>query len=80
MTPEHQVKIRLRTYVAHFTDHVEDHLAEISALKPSLADDAQLTQLLEQAIADMQTARQSLRAVLGSLEAPPATGHGHHAH
>lgn len=80
MKPEDQAKIRLRTYVAHFADHAEDHLAEIGALKPSLTDDALLTQLIERAIDDMEMARRSLRAVLDALGSGSGTGHTHHAH
>lgn len=82
MTPVDQAKIRLRAYVAHFADHAQDHLAEIAALKPAVAGDASLTHALDHAIADMQTARQSLQAVLAELEAVPGGDHGHdhHAH
>ncbi len=80
MKPEDQAKIRLRTYVAHFADHAEDHLAEIGALKPSFVDDALLTQLIQQAIDDMEIARRSLRAVLDALGSCPTAGHPQHAH
>jgi phytoene/squalene synthetase len=80
MIPVDQAKTRLRAYVAHFADHAEDHLAEISALKPAITGDAHLTDVLEHAIADMQTARRSLQAVLDELQTTPVSDHEHHAH
>jgi hypothetical protein len=80
MTPVDQAKIRLRAYVAHFADHAEDHLAEIAALKPAVAGDVHLIHALDHAIADMQTARRSLQAVLSELETVPVADHDHHAH
>jgi hypothetical protein len=80
MTPADQAKTRLRAYVAHFADHAEDHLAEIAALKPAITGDARLTDALETAIENMQTARRSLQAVLDELETTPVADHDHHAH
>ena len=78
MTTPEQAKARLRAYVSHFIDHAQDHVAEIDAQRPALADDAALQQSLERAMQDVHLARRSLTAVLEQLGTRPAADAGHH--
>lgn len=80
MKPEEKSRIRIHAYISHFADHLEEHVAEIRALEPAIADDARLSHLLEQSIKDMQTASRSLQAVRDALQTTQAADHGHHAH
>jgi hypothetical protein len=86
-TPENarasvQAKARLRAYVSHFIDHAQDHAVEIDALRPAVAGEARLQELLECASLDVQRARRSLSAVLEELGTKTASEHAgaHHAH
>ncbi len=76
-----EAKARLRAYVSHFIDHAQDHVAEIDALRPAIADDARLEERLTRALQDVQLARVSLGAVLEELGTRPVSdAKPHHAH
>lgn len=81
MTPDEKARARLRVYIAHSADHMQDHLREIEAQSPSVADDG-LRALLERAAAELARAQAALEAALDGLGGADATApHAHsHAH
>ena len=68
--------MRLKVYLKHSIDHMEDHLRDLRAQAPYMSE-PQLEQALGRAIADVESARLSLAAVLDLLRGAPAHAHDH---
>ena len=76
MTDEERARMRLKIYLAHSIDHMEDHLQDLGAQAPFVAE-PRLEQALGRAIADVETARQSLATALDLVGGAPAQQHAH---
>ena len=64
--PEHDLK-RLCHLLAHFIDHAETIVQEIRKQRKVFSPDARLSELLERATTDVNSARSSLGVVLNEL-------------
>jgi hypothetical protein len=76
MTPNEAAQARLRIYIVHCIDHMQDHIHQIQAQCQHLDDDG-LRNCLDDAVAQILAADRALEAALQKLGGFPEHDHGH---
>ncbi|MBZ4021539.1 hypothetical protein CKO11_03585 [Rhodobacter sp. TJ_12] len=70
MTPQEKARVRLRHFLAHCAEHMQDHAREIEGQYAQIGD-PEICGLMERAVVEMARANAALEVVLARLDDSP---------